>query len=95
MAFWSRLDKAEHEGNIIEVECCVLFVWSGVTEFSLIINNSRVDRTQAVGACTLRGHLPEKNGQSKRVVLWIKQGAWSVRYKLEIDGVECPFTKVY
>ncbi|PKN77818.1 MAG: hypothetical protein CVU48_10280 [Candidatus Cloacimonetes bacterium HGW-Cloacimonetes-1] len=77
--------------NKIEVEARVTGFGA---EYSLIINDQRADRLSGIsGNFILRGLL--KTSESERTVLvFIHQGLFGTKYKLEIDGQEYPLTKV-
>lgn len=95
MGYLSNSRVAKHDGCTIEVESSLISVWNGVHNFSLIINDERVDSTQACGACSLRGRIPAKTNDEKRVVVRITQGPFLARFKCEVDGVEVPMEKMY
>ena len=86
MGFMSNHFLIEHEGHTIEVEGIGSF--SGKTSYSLILDNERVDRTEAtLGACTLRGKLASDDSESTKLfVIRIKTGLFSDNCTLEIDG---------
>ena len=86
MGFMSNHFLIEHEGHTIEVEAAGSF--SGKTIYSLILDNERVDRTEATfGACTLLGKLTSDDSESpKPFVIRIKTRIFSENCTLEIDG---------
>ncbi len=81
----------EFEGKFkIEVEARVTGLGA---EYSLIINDQRADRLSGIsGNFILRGLL--KTTESERTVLvYINQGFFGTKYKLEIDGQEYPLIR--
>jgi hypothetical protein len=94
MGIFYDLYKATYEDDIIEIEGRLSF-GADLVEFSLLINNERRD-TQKIsfGEASLRGKIPQQNNGSKFVVVEIWQGLFKTKYRLLIDAVEYPLTKV-
>lgn len=94
MGVMSETAKATYEGNQIDVEARVTNVM-GTGQYSLFINNERVDETEAThGEFTLRGKLPEPaGGAAKQVTVRIDQGLVSTDYVLDVDGETYEMTK--
>ena len=84
MGFMSNQFHIEHEGHIIEVEA--IGSTRGKTSYCLILDNERVDQTEATfGTCKLRGKLPSNDSKSPQpFVIRIKVGIFSESCTLEI-----------
>jgi hypothetical protein len=62
-------------------------------EYSLIIDNKRVDQISGfMGTFKLRGFL-EIDGMEQLVIVKVKQGLFGTKFSLEIDGKQVPLIK--
>ena len=94
MGFFNDHLVAQYEGNTIEIEGKVKSMFIGTNEYSLIIDNERVDSQEVtLGQFSLRGSLLVGDSQ-KNLVVWGSQGLTGLKCRAEVDGRALPMSKV-
>jgi hypothetical protein len=87
MGLFSDHRKIKWNGHVIEVESRVAGLY-GNAEYSLIVDGRKVDTIHGtMGTFSLRGEAPlSEGGKVVPLVVRIKQGVFSSKYFLEVEG---------